>query len=217
MLPSGSERRALMSLRALLRHNGEVSGAITCVLDVTDSARARQELEHRATFDPLTGCHNRSSILARAGGASSRARSRPATGAVYVDLDRFKPVNDSARTRRRRRAARARRRAPAPREPGQRRRSAASAATSSWSCSRDAPGAEVAMAVAARICRSLCAPFELSAGSVQLSASAGVACSRGEAVSAEDLVRLADAAMYESKQQQRGLPVLAGAAPQLRI
>ena len=60
-----------MSLRALLRPNGEVSGAITCVLDITDSARARQELEHRATFDPLTQCHNRSSVL---GTLEQRAR-----------------------------------------------------------------------------------------------------------------------------------------------
>ena len=42
-LPSGTWRRALMSLRALLRPSGEVSGAITCVLDITDSARVRQE------------------------------------------------------------------------------------------------------------------------------------------------------------------------------
>ena len=52
-----------MNIRTLLRHGGEVSGAITCVLDITDSARVRQELEKRATFDALTGCYNRSSIL----------------------------------------------------------------------------------------------------------------------------------------------------------
>src|SRR6202050_1684 len=63
VLESGVWRRALMSIRALLRHGGEVNGAITCVLDITDSARARKELEKRATFDALTGCHNRSSIL----------------------------------------------------------------------------------------------------------------------------------------------------------
>ena len=64
VLPMGAWRRALFSLRALLRANGEVSGAITCVLDVTDSARAREELEKRATYDTLTLCRNRSSIIA---------------------------------------------------------------------------------------------------------------------------------------------------------
>ena len=62
--PSGTWRRALMNVRALSRANGEVGGAITCVLDITDRALAAQELEHRATYDTLTGVHNRSSILA---------------------------------------------------------------------------------------------------------------------------------------------------------
>ena len=83
-----------MSLRALLRPSGEVSGAITCVLDVTDSARARQELERRATFDTLTQCHNRSSVLATLERELAREDSS-STGVVYVDLDEFKPVNDT--------------------------------------------------------------------------------------------------------------------------
>src|SRR6204780_5840249 len=82
-----------MSLRALLRPNGEVSGAITCVLDITDSARARQELEKRATFDPLTHCHNRSSILGALQMELEREDS-PKTGVVYVVLDDFKPVTN---------------------------------------------------------------------------------------------------------------------------
>ena len=76
--PSGAWRRALMSVRALSRANGEVGGAITCVLDITDSARAREELEHRATYDTLTHVHNRSSILAVAAGAARRARTASA-------------------------------------------------------------------------------------------------------------------------------------------
>jgi predicted signal transduction protein with EAL and GGDEF domain len=82
-----------MSLRALLRPSGEVMGAITCVLDITDSARARQELERRATFDPLTHCHNRSSVLSTLEVELAREDSA-CTGVVYVDLDKFKPVND---------------------------------------------------------------------------------------------------------------------------
>ena len=54
VLADGEWRRALMSIRALLRADGEVGGAITSVLDVTDSARAHRELERRATFDSLT-------------------------------------------------------------------------------------------------------------------------------------------------------------------
>jgi diguanylate cyclase (GGDEF)-like protein/PAS domain S-box-containing protein len=215
VLPDGNERRALMSLRALLRASGEVSGAITCVLDVTDSARAREDLERRATFDPLTGCRNRSSILT----ALERELTRDAaigTGAIYVDLDRFKPIND---------------------ELGhaagdevlvlvaERLRLASREADVVGRLGgdeflvvlQDIAGPDVAMGVAARICRSLCSPFELSAGTVQLSASVGVACSRGETLSAEDLIREADGAMYESKEQRRGLPVLATRRQSFRI
>ena len=64
------------------------------MLDVTDSARARQELEHRATYDTLTHAYNRSSILAVLQDELSASR-RQQTGVVYVDLDEFKPVNDT--------------------------------------------------------------------------------------------------------------------------
>jgi diguanylate cyclase (GGDEF)-like protein/PAS domain S-box-containing protein len=217
VLPDSSERRALMSLRALMRASGQVSGAITCVLDVTDSARAREELERRATFDPLTGCRNRSSILT----ALERELARKAaigTGAVYVDLDEFKPVNDGLGH-----AAGdevlvlvAERLRLAGRDSDVIGRLGGD---EFLVVLQDIPGPDVAMAVADRICRSLSSPFELSAGNVQLRASVGVgvACSRGETLSAEDLVREADGAMYESKEQRRGLPVLASRRDRFKI
>ncbi|HLL93018.1 MAG TPA: PAS domain S-box protein [Solirubrobacteraceae bacterium] len=97
VLASGTWRRALMSLRALLRSSGEVNGAITCVLDITDSARARQELEKRATFDPLTHCHNRSSILGTLQLELERDDATT-TGAVYVDLDELSPSTTGSAT-----------------------------------------------------------------------------------------------------------------------
>jgi diguanylate cyclase (GGDEF)-like protein/PAS domain S-box-containing protein len=209
-LPSGNERRALMSVRALLRPSGEVNGAITCVLDITDSARARSELEKRATFDPLTECHNRSSILAALEQELEREGSA-GTGAVYVDLDQFKPVNDTLGhaagdellvlvAERLRLASR-----------------------DSDLIGRlggdeflvvlhDIPGPDIAMRVAERICRTLGESFTLSSGPVQLRGSVGVACSHGEAISSEELIRQADAAMYESKDHGEGRPVLAGPA-----
>ena len=69
-------------------------GALLTVTDVTDSARMREELTAKATFDVLTGCHNRASVMAildqalRGGEAAS-------TAVLFVDLDKFKPVNDT--------------------------------------------------------------------------------------------------------------------------
>ncbi len=208
-LPGGGWRRALMSLRALSRASGEASGAITCVLDITDSARARQELEHRATYDTLTHAHNRSSILsllteelARTDGAS--------TGVVYVDLDQFKPVNDSLGhaagdellvlvTERLKLASR---------DTDVLGRLGGD---EFLMVLRDLPSPQTAMQVAERISMTVCGHFELSAGEADLRASIGVACGEAGTVSAEDLVRRADAAMYHSKSEGRARPVLAAA------
>ena len=208
-LPGGAWRRALMSLRALSRASGEVSGAITCVLDVTDSARARQELEHRATFDTLTHVYNRSSILgvlqaelAREDGAS--------TGVVYVDLDAFKPVNDRlghaagdellAKVAERMKLA--------SRDSDVLGRLGGD---EFLIVLREVPSEETAMRVAERIAMSVCGRFELSAGQADISVSIGVACVGAGATSAEELVRRADAAMYRSKSDGRATPVLAPA------
>ncbi|HEX3511155.1 MAG TPA: diguanylate cyclase [Solirubrobacteraceae bacterium] len=206
-LPHGELRRALFSLRALLRQSGEVSGAITCVLDVTDSARARSELERRATYDMLTGCHNRSSILSALEDELAR-EDAAGLGVVYVDLDEFKPVND--------------RLGHAAGDEllvmvAQRLRHASRDSDLVGRLGgdeflvmlQDVPSDDVAMLVAERICGLLATPFELAGGAVELRGSVGVACSAGEDMSAEELVRRADAAMYESKGHGRGRPVFA--------
>jgi len=207
-LPSGTWRRALMSLRALLRPSGEVSGAITCVLDITDSARARKELEHRATFDPLTQCYNRSSVLSTLEHELKRPDSA-GTGVVYVDLDDFKPVNDRlghaagdellVMVAERLRLA-SRDSDVAGRLGGD----------EFLVVLRDIPGAEEAMRAAQRICDALCDTFELSCATIELRASIGVACSGEQTPSSEELIKRADVAMYQCKERRECTPVLAG-------
>ncbi len=208
-LPSGAWRRALMSLRALSRASGEVSGAITCVLDITDSARARQELEMRATYDTLTSVYNRSSILSLLQRELEREDSR--TGAVYVDLDKFKPVNDTLGH-----AAGdellvlvAERLKMASRDSDVIGRLGGD---EFLIVLRDLPSAEQAMQVADRISMILCGSFELSCGTAELRVSIGVACAEAGELSAEELVKRADTAMYESKSDGTCTPVLAAAA-----
>jgi diguanylate cyclase (GGDEF)-like protein len=74
----------------LLRH---VADAISTELELRS---ATQELARRATRDALTGLPNRSLFLDRLAQALARAR-RAGTSTVvaFVDLDRFKVVNDS--------------------------------------------------------------------------------------------------------------------------
>ena len=63
--------------------------------DVTDGAQLRRELEIRASVDQLTSCLNRAATLDLL--ATVLARDEPTergTAVAYIDLDRFKPVND---------------------------------------------------------------------------------------------------------------------------
>lgn len=97
-LDGGGRRRCTLAMRSLANDDGTVIGGVLCLDDVTEEARMRTELEHRATFDELTGCVNRRAVLALLEDAVGAARSGPAPGSgtavVFLDLDEFKAVND---------------------------------------------------------------------------------------------------------------------------
>lgn len=207
-LPSGTWRRALLNLRALLRPGGEPNGAIVCVLDITDSTRARLELERRASFDPLTQSHNRASILS-ALERELALEGAGMTGVVYVDLDDFKPVNDSLGHA----AGDELLTLVAERLRGVSREGdlvGRLGGDEFLLVMQGMPAQATAMQVAQRIRSALCGSFELADGSrLDLRASIGVAYARNGTISADALVRAADAAMYRSKEQGRSEPVLA--------
>ena len=92
--PNGEVRFCTVSLRPLSQDNGPINGAIACVADITDSARMREELERRATFDELTGCYNRASIMRALEANIALGDAGSERAVVFVDLDRFKSVND---------------------------------------------------------------------------------------------------------------------------
>ena len=82
--------------QGLFDGNHELVGGVITFRDVTESQRRTLELEKRAQFDELTGLANRSLFaeqLTRAIGRSQRKGVPLAT--LFVDLDRFKSVNDT--------------------------------------------------------------------------------------------------------------------------
>jgi diguanylate cyclase (GGDEF)-like protein len=91
------QRYGSLRLRTILSPEGAPSGVIGCLEDVTDGVLRRRRLEARATVDPLTGCLNRDSAMAvltsTIGGLQEDGNSGLAV--VYLDLDRFKPINDA--------------------------------------------------------------------------------------------------------------------------
>jgi diguanylate cyclase (GGDEF)-like protein/PAS domain S-box-containing protein len=69
---------------------------VAVLTDITDRKRAEQELRYLANYDTLTGLPNRTLLGERLAHAVIRAR-RQATkiSVLFLDLDRFKHVNDS--------------------------------------------------------------------------------------------------------------------------
>jgi diguanylate cyclase (GGDEF)-like protein/PAS domain S-box-containing protein len=92
--PAGGARRCNVGLRALTAEDGTVTGAILCVADVTEDVRLREELKQRATYDPLTGCLNRASTLGVLEELLSLGHDEEGAAVVFVDLDKFKDLND---------------------------------------------------------------------------------------------------------------------------
>jgi diguanylate cyclase (GGDEF)-like protein/PAS domain S-box-containing protein len=205
---TGEQRHLLMKVRPLQRQSGMVTGAIVSVQDVTDSARARRELEKRATFDALTGAHNRSSIIAA---LARELEESSDTAVLYIDLDSFKSVNDTLGHAAGDRALvhvveRVKAALRASDELGR------LGGDEFLVLLRNVARVEVAMDAAERICDALRGRCELGGESLQLRASVGAACAGDSPVTAQQLIERADAAMYRSKQQRRGAPVLAPAA-----
>ncbi len=82
----------------------DAPGWVLSTRDVTTRVELREELAHQAQTDPLTGLLNRSAFLAAVGRAGAAAGSGSGGGSgnaaglvtvLFIDLDGFKAVNDS--------------------------------------------------------------------------------------------------------------------------
>jgi len=67
------------------------------VQDITDKKLAEERLQHDATHDALTGLANRSLFMRQLSAALRKSHSRAGyyVSVLFIDLDRFKNVNDS--------------------------------------------------------------------------------------------------------------------------
>jgi diguanylate cyclase (GGDEF)-like protein/PAS domain S-box-containing protein len=93
--PDGGVRWVVDRTVILPRTDGQRALTQGMIFDITDQKRAAQELSHRANHDALTGLPNRGQFRASLDEAIARARAKGrAVGAMYVDLDDFKVVND---------------------------------------------------------------------------------------------------------------------------
>lgn len=70
-------------------------GFVTTYLDVTEQRRQQALIAHLAHHDPLTDLPNRVLMLDRLSQALARVKRGDVMALFYLDLDRFKPVNDT--------------------------------------------------------------------------------------------------------------------------
>jgi diguanylate cyclase (GGDEF)-like protein/PAS domain S-box-containing protein len=94
----GSYRWMLARGMAVRDAHGRATRVVGSQTDVTDRKQAEQRLQHDALHDALTGLPNRVLFLDRLDQAIRRAqRQHPdaAAAVLFLDLDRFKLVNDS--------------------------------------------------------------------------------------------------------------------------
>jgi len=208
--PDGEERRCALSMRSLADDAGGVAGAVVCVFDITDAVRMRNELEDRATFDALTRCHNRATILAEVERALQLRPPGTGTAVIFIDLDRFKDVND----RHGHAAGDELLVAVAQRLLGAVREGDLVGRIGGDEylvvCPR-VDSAEAALTIAERLRSSVVGDVRVGDHIVHLMASVGVTWTDDDVTAVDALIAEADAAMYEAKRAGAAEPVLHGA------
>jgi diguanylate cyclase (GGDEF)-like protein/PAS domain S-box-containing protein len=199
-----------LTAEPVLDESGKVIEVRSIDIDITDRKRAEEEvravqdeLVRRANYDELTGLPNRTLLIDRLSQALIRAqRQKDSVGLMFIDLDRFKHINDTYGH-----------------DVGD--RLLKDAAQRLRSCVREGDtvarlaGDEFvivlssisnqndAALVAGKIIASFGVPFQIGSIAESVSASVGVSVYPEHGEDLHSLLRNADAAMYAAKQNGR--------------
>lgn len=170
--------------------------------DVTREVRSAKALEHMATHDSLTGLCNRALLETR---LRQRARDRRANGMhaiLFIDLDRFKQVNDTLghRAGDLLLAEIARRLKECVRPADTVARLGGDEFVILADCGQDIAAAS---AIAGKLLAALNAPYVFEGHSIRPSASIGISICPQDGTHPERLLQDADCALYRAKQDGR--------------
>jgi diguanylate cyclase (GGDEF)-like protein len=174
-------------------------GTVRTYTDITERMVAQERIIHAAQHDMLTCLPNRATFTERLTAEIALAQ-RLGTGlaVLFLDLDRFKLVNDtlghSAGDELLRQVADRMRRVV---------READTLARMGGDefalVMPDMPGPEAAVAIAKRLREAMHDPFRLARGTASIGVSIGIACHPAHGGSADELLNHADLALYRTK------------------
>jgi diguanylate cyclase (GGDEF)-like protein/PAS domain S-box-containing protein len=87
---------AWLEINQVIDNKGETSHFVAVFTDITARKKAEEDLRVLANFDPLTGLPNRTLFQDRLNQAITKAhRANSIVALLFLDLDRFKHINDS--------------------------------------------------------------------------------------------------------------------------
>jgi diguanylate cyclase (GGDEF)-like protein/PAS domain S-box-containing protein len=93
---SGEDFPSWASISLVRNREGQVCNYFSIFTDITERKQAEERIRHLAYYDALTGLPNRTLLFKLIDQALSEARRNRLHGAIlFIDLNRFKPINDS--------------------------------------------------------------------------------------------------------------------------
>jgi diguanylate cyclase (GGDEF)-like protein/PAS domain S-box-containing protein len=201
-LSNGEDRCIEVKVVPRAAVEGEIPGCYSMAIDVTEQKQAEERIRHIANHDSLTGLPNRMLFNDRLGQTIRFAkRVNGQFGLLYLDLDKFKPVNDVYGHD----AGDQLLKSVGERIRAQLRESDTVARLGGDEFAviiPDVKTPEDVALVARKIIAALTAPFVVGAqdNAVEVGTSIGIAIYPADAKDHESLIRKADLAMYAAKQ-----------------
>ena len=201
--PQGEVFDVIVNISLSENDKQDVTHFICVMTDITAQKAAENELRYLANYDHLTGLPNRSMLLERISHAiDSSERYKNTIAVFFIDLDRFKQVNDSLGH-----------------EYGDMLLKEVTSRLKSTLRKNDTVGRiggdefvvvlekflsnHELSRIAQKIIHTLEQPVELNKNTVSIGASIGIGLYPDDAKDSEELLRNADVAMYHAKQQGR--------------